>query len=606
MRARIPATPPRREGDSLATGRGRLKLVAIGFAVAFSSIGLRLVDMVEWQRAAELPQPVLTPTAKAALPPAGQKAELAALREEGDARAVSRADIVDRNGVVLATNLQVPSVYADPSLFRDKAAAARKLAAILPGVDAAELARRFEASRRFTWVKHRITPEEQRAVLDLGLPGVSFQLTEHRVYPKQELTSHVTGYVDLDNRGLAGIERSQDQRLRRQREPLALSLDVRVQQIVREELERAYRRFRAIGANAMVLDRRTGELLAMVSLPDFDPNRVGDVTGVEYLNRNTAGLYELGSVFKILTIAMALDSGKVSLLDRFDATGKLQIGRFRIGDDHAKNRWLSVPEIFKYSSNIGTARMAFAAGGAAPLEEFFKKIGLYAPPEIELSEIARPRVPKRWADVTVATTAFGHGIAVTPVQFVDAVSGLIGDGTHIPTTILKREPGAVVPQTRYVSARTADLMRWLMWLTVEEGTGTRAKLASYLMGGKTGTAEKAGRGGYSLDRVLASFFGAFPIHDPDYIVFVSLDEPKGDSTTHGFRTGGWVAAPVVAAIADRIGPLLGVHPTPPEVAEAMRARLAAAQPAAAAAQPAGKRPPSGRQEASLAAGSALR
>jgi cell division protein FtsI (penicillin-binding protein 3) len=600
--------PPRPENGSLAVGRRRLRLVAIGFAVAFSSVGLRLVDMVEWQRAAELPQPMLAPAAKAALTVAERKADNPATVGEDDLVAGSRADIVDRNGVVLATNLQVPSVFADPSLFRDKAAAARKLAGILPGVDAAELARRFEGARRFTWVKHRITPEEQRAVLDLGLPGVDFRLTEHRVYPKEELTSHVTGYVDLDNRGLAGIERSRDQRLRGSREPVTLGLDVRVQQIVREELGRAYRRFRAVGANAVVLDRRTGEVLAMVSLPDFDPNRVGDVSRVEYLNRNTAGLYELGSVFKILTIAMALDSGKVSLLDRFDATGKLQIGRFRIGDDHAKNRWLSVPEIFKYSSNIGTARMAFAAGGAQPLEQFFKKIGLYGPPDIEVSEVARPRVPKRWADVTVATSSFGHGIAVTPIQFVDAVAGLIGDGTHIPTTLLRREPGEEVPYTRFVSARTADLMRWLMWLTVEEGTGTKAKLPSYLLGGKTGTAEKAGRGGYSADRVLASFFGAFPIHDPAYVVFVSLDEPQGDAATHGFRTGGWVAAPVVATIIDRIGPLLGVHPTPPEVAEAMRARLHRTQPAAVASgrDTSPKHQPTGRQEASLEAGSALR
>jgi cell division protein FtsI (penicillin-binding protein 3) len=605
MAARLPGKPARAEDPSLVKGRGRLKLVAVGFAIAFTSIGLRLVDMVEWRAGAELPQSVLTPAAKAALP-AAEPTTMPAVKPEGDRLVASRADIVDRNGVVLATNLQVPSVYADPFLLPDKAAAARKLAAILPGVDAGELTRRFAAARRFAWVKHRITPEEQRAVLDLGLPGVSFQLAEHRVYPKEELASHVTGFVDIDNRGLAGIERARDQRLRTSGEAVALSLDIRVQQVVREELARAYKRFRAIGANAIVLDRRTGELLAMVSLPDFDPNRVGDPTGIEYLNRNTAGLYELGSVFKILTIAMALDSGKVSLLDRFDATGKLQIGRFRIGDDHAKNRWLSVPEIFKYSSNIGTARMAFAAGGAAPLEQFFRKIGLYGPSEIELAEVARPRVPKRWADVTVATTAFGHGIAVTPLQFVDAVSGLIGDGTRIPPTLLERDASAELPQTRFVSARTADLMRWLMWLTVEEGTGSRAKLPSYLVGGKTGTAEKAGRGGYSLDRVLASFIGAFPIDDPRYIVFVSLDEPKGDSGTHGFRTGGWVAAPVVGAIVDRIGPLLGVRPTAPDVAEAMRARLVAVQPAVSAQPAAAKSKLMDRQEASLEAGSAVR
>jgi cell division protein FtsI (penicillin-binding protein 3) len=430
---------------------------------------------------------------------------------------------------------------------------------------------------------------------------VAFQAAEHRVYPKAHLASHAAGFVDIDGRGMAGIERSLDERLRRGAEPVVLSLDVRVQQIVREELAAAHGRFRSVGANAMVLDLATGELLAMVSLPDFDPNRVGDVRRIEYLNRNTGEAYELGSVFKILTIAMALDSGRVSLRQRFDATGKLRIGRHRIGDDHAENRWLSVPEIFEYSSNIGSARMAIAAGGAAPLEEFFRRVGFYAAPEVEIVEAVRARTPERWAEVTVATTSFGHGIAVSPLQFLDAVAGVVGDGTRVAPTLLKRSRGdaAAAPRTRIVSAETAATMRWLMWLAVEQGTGVRAKLASYLVGGKTGTAEKPGRGGYSLDRVLASFVGAFPIHDPRYLVFVSLDEPNGDAGTYGFRYGGWTAAPVVAAIVDRIGPVLGVPPTPPEIARAMRDRLEALKLRERHAS-------ASHQEASIALGSARR
>ena len=592
-----PIGSPAADDPSLSIGRGRLRLVAVFFAIAFTSISLRLVDMVEW-RAVARPSEAL-----AAVPPEGA-VPAAAPAVARPALAAGRADIVDRNGIVLATNLQVPGVYADPSRFADKAQAARRLAAILAGVDAQELAKRFESGRHFAWVKHRITPEEQQAVLELGLPGVGFRAAEHRVYPKQHLASHAVGFVDIDSRGLAGLERSLDAWLRTSSEPLALSLDIRVQQIVREELASAYRRFRAIGANAIVLDRITGEVLAMVSLPDFDPNRVGDVRRIEYLNRNTGEVYEMGSVFKILTIAMALDSGRVSVVDRFDATGKLQIGRFRIGDDHAKNRWLSVPEIFKYSSNIGTARMAFAAGGAVPLEQFFKKIGAYAPPQIEILEVVRPRTPKRWAEVTVATSAFGHGIAVTPMQFVDAVGGLVGDGTRVQPTLLKRTSGVALTRTRYVEPRTAQLMQGLMWLTVEEGTGTRAKLASYLIGGKTGTAEKPGRGGYSLDKVLASFLGAFPIDDPRYLVFATLDEPQGDASTHGYRYGGWTAAPVVASIIDRIGPLLGVPPTPPEVGQTMRAHFGTTEPGSPAKNT--RQHATGQQEASLAAGSALR
>jgi cell division protein FtsI (penicillin-binding protein 3) len=592
--SRSPEPPVARAADpSLAMGRRRLRLVALGFAAACCSIGLRLADMVEWR-----PTPVLPPAGVASAP-AGAPGEVLQPAIDSTAHPASRADILDRNGVVLATNLRVPGVHADPSLLADKAAAARRLAAILPGVDARELQRRFESGRRFAWVKHRITPEEQAAVLELGLPGVAFQAAEHRVYPKAHLASHVAGFVDIDGRGMAGIERSLDERLRRGAEPVALSLDVRVQQIVREELAAAHRRFRSVGANAMVLDRATGELLAMVSLPDFDPNRVGDVRRIEYLNRNTGGAYELGSVFKILTIAMALDSGRVSLRERFDATGKLRIGRHRIGDDHAENRWLSVPEIFEYSSNIGSARMAIAAGGGAPLEEFFRRVGFYSPPEIEIVEAARARTPERWAEVTVATTSFGHGIAVSPLQFLDAVAGVVGDGTRVSPTLLKRFPGDEPPRTRIISAETAETMRWLMWLAVERGTGIQAKLSSYLVGGKTGTAEKPGRGGYSLDRVLASFVGAFPIHDPRYLVFATLDEPNGDAGTYGYRYGGWTAAPVVAAIIDRIGPVLGVPPTPPEIAREMRDRLEALG--------LGERhAPARHQEASIALGSARR
>ena len=574
MRPLDPAVQP--VDASLAKGRGRLKLLGAVFGLAFVSICLRLVDMVGWQER----EPGAADAAAAA-----------------PASAPSRADIVDRNGVVLATNLRVPGVHADPSKLPDKAEAARRLASILPGVNAAELQRRFETARRFAWIKHRITPEEQEAVLELGLPGVEFSAAEHRVYPKGNLVSHVTGFVNIDGRGQAGIERSQQARLMGGGEPIALSLDLRIQQIARQELLAALQRFRAIGANAMVLDIVTGELLSMVSLPDFDPNRVGKTDRIEYLNRNLAEVYELGSVFKILTIAAALDTGKVRLKDRFDATGKLVIGRHKIGDDHAKNKWLSVSEIFEYSSNIGTARMAFAAGGAPMLEDFFRRVGFYEPPVIEISEVVRPRPPRKWAEVTVATTSFGHGIAVTPLQFMDAVGGLVRDGTRVPPTLLKRDAAALPQRQRYVSAETAELLRWLMWLVVEHGTGTHANLDSYEIGGKTGTAEKPKDGRYSLDSVLASFVAAFPINDPRYLVFVSLDEPKGDAGTYGLRYGGWTAAPVVAAIIDRIGPILGVPPSGEEVAEEYRARLAKLHP---------EKVNVPRREASLAPGSAVR
>ncbi len=356
---------------------------------------------------------------------------------------------------------------------------------------------------------------------------------------------------------------------------------MRVQQIVREELFSAFIRFRAQGAGGIVLDMETGEVLAMVSLPDFDPNRPESATQDQLsFSRVTGGTYELGSLFKIFSSAMALDSGIVSLYDQFDATKPLVIGGFPINDDHALKRWLSVPECFVHSSNICTAKMAFKAGGGPALESFFRKLGLYEKPNIELpqNELGRPRTPTKWKDVTTATVSFGHSIAISPFQFVDAVSGLVhGNGWARPT-LLRRDGGPPLEPSPVSPRTTADL-RWLMWLTVEKGTATKAKQAAYLIGGKTGTADKAaekGKGqghGYRRGAVIASFAGVFPIERPRYVVLTMLDEPQGDKSTYGFRYGGWTAAPVVGTIIDRMGPLLGILPSEPAAEQALFDRL---------------------------------
>jgi cell division protein FtsI (penicillin-binding protein 3) len=542
----------RRADPRLHLGRRRLEVLALVFIAAFAGIALRLGML--------MPGSAPIATAEAGM--------------EAEARTGRRPDIVDREGRLLATDLRMPSVYADPLLVPDPVQAARALAAALPGVDADTLAARFDAAKRFAWVKHQITPAEQAAVLELGIPGVGFKFAEHRVYPNGRSAAHVLGFVNIDNHGLAGVEYAFD-RGRVQPAPpegaparLALSLDTRVQEVMADELGRAYRQFGAKGACGIVLDQLTGEVVAFVSLPDFDLNEAGVAGEEERKNRCTGGTYELGSIFKIVAHAMALDSGKVSLRDRFDASSPLAIGRFRIRDDHAKNRVLSVPEIFIYSSNIGTARMTFAAGGARPLEAFLRQAGFYAAPPLEIPEVAEPQLPRRWPDVTTATVSFGHGIAVTPLQFVTAVSALAGDGTYLPPTILKRDPDALPQRSRLVSAQTAEAIRALMWLTVAKGTGTKGRVEGYLVGGKTGTAEKAIQGGrgYKRDAVLASFAAVFPIDQPRYTVLAMLDEPKGDSTTFGHRYGGWTAAPIVAQTIARIGPLLGV-PRSPEGAE---------------------------------------
>lgn len=566
MRFLVPVSHP--ADPAVAAGRRRLRIVAVCFTLAFASVGLRLVDMAVGREEAEEP-----PRAAGEAGP--------------DAR---RADIVDRNGELLATNLRVPSVFADPSLMPDIDRGAERLASALVGVDAGELKRRLRAAKRFAWIKHEVTPIEQAAVLGLGIPGVGFRNTEKRVYPRERLAAHVVGFTDLDNQGLAGVEYALQDRLvggaAAGKKPVALSLDLRVQQIVHDELLSAYTRFRAQGAVSMVYDRVTGEMLSLVSLPDFDPNRVDQATVEGRKNRATGQTYELGSLFKIVSIAMALDTGKVRMGEMFDASTPLRIGRHTIRDDHAKKRALSVPEVFMYSSNIGTAKMVFAAGGAEPLKGFFDRLGLMQRPSLELPELARPQLPRRWADSTTATASFGHSIAVTPLQFVDAVATIAGDGTRVAPTLLRRQPGERVEARRLVDARTSEDLRWMMWLTVAKGTGTQARTPSYLIGGKTGTADKVdpARGGYMHGSVIASFVGVFPIEAPRYVVLVMLDDPRGDKSSYGLRYGGWTAAPVVREIVSRIGPILGVEPYSPAAEARFQERLAVTQTIAARTQ----------------------
>lgn len=554
----------------LAAGRGRLRVLGLGLGIAFAVIGWRLIDLVEWRSDRHLGGPMVAAAHAAPHP------DFAA------AGGAARYDIVDRNGVLLATNLRVPAVTADPALIPDKASAAIILAKVLADVDAEALRQRLEKGGRFAWVKHQITPDEQQAVLELGIPGVGFDhAAEHRVYPKRALASHLVGFVNVDNRGMSGVERSLDQRLDSTsgNGPVPLSLDVRVQQILHEELSGAMRRYRAKGAGGVVLDRETGEVLALVSLPDFDPNRPELASEEQKLNRVTGGAYELGSLFKMFSSVVALDSGAVRLGDKFDATKPLQIGRRRIRDDHAKNRWLAVPECFMYSSNICTARMVFAAGGGPAMRSYFDKLGFYERPRIELppKELARPLYPQRWPDITVATVSFGHGIAISPLQFTRALGGLVGDGRMVPTTLLARRTpptGAV----QVASASTVEAMRWLMWLTVEKGSGSHARSDAYLVGGKTGTADKPilGGRGYHQGAVIASFAGVFPLERPRYVVLAMLDEPQGDAENGRSRYGGMTAAPVVAAVIERSGPILDVGPSDRAVAQAWERRWEAA------------------------------
>ncbi len=534
-----PASRPRTTlAVALEQSRNRLMVTAAMVALVFSAIGVKLVDASLFSRAAEPRQ---------------------RLAAEVDAPPVSRADIVDRNGNLLATSLATQSLYADPKLISRPDEVAHKLTTVLPDLDYKDLLGKLSSDKRFVWIKRNLSPRQQAVVHRLGLPGVYFEREERRFYPAANLTSHAVGFTGVDNNGLAGLEQQFNKRLTSDPKPLQLSLDLRLQHILKKELVATVEEFSAIGAAGIVYDVRTGEVLAMTSLPDFDPH---DPTGLDpdtLFNRATLGVYEMGSTFKIFNTAMALDTGRIRTTDYFDASHGISVGRFTISDYHNMHRALTVAEVFQHSSNIGSVRMAMQAG--VPTQKaFMAKMGFTRPTGLELPENGWPLVPNPWRDINAMTISFGHGISVSPMHTVAAAASTINGGIMRPPTILKRDPGAVVPGERVVSQQTSEIMRRLLRFVVTEGTAKSAAVKGYVVGGKTGTADKQKGRHYQKNSRMSSFLGAFPMHDPKYIVYVLIDEPKGTKKTYGFATGGWVAAPTVGRIVRQIGPLLGVQP----------------------------------------------
>jgi len=535
--------------QSLETSHTRLIITAALFCLAFLVIGARLVEVAGFK--------------------AGETRLARRVVEKPEA---ARADVVDRNGVLLATTLETPSLYANPKLIRDPEGVAQKLASLLPDVGESEVAAKLASDKSFVWIKRQLTPTQEFEVNRLGIPGLQFQAEGRRVYPKGNLAAHVVGYVDLDGKGLAGVERGFDEILRDRHDPVELSIDVRIQYILRDEIMRQIAEFSAIGGMGIVMDVNTGEVVGMVSLPDFDPNAPGSATPENIFNRATLGTYEMGSTFKIFNTAMALDSGVANLGSSYDATNPIHIGRFTIHDDHAQRRWLTVPEIFEYSSNIGSARMAVEAG-ADRQRDFLGRLGLLKAPSFELPEIAAPLVPSPWHQINTMTVAFGHGISVSPLQVATAVSAVVNGGVLRRATLIKRPPGYAPAGQQVLSPRTSDEMRRLLRLVVERGTGKFANAPGYLIGGKTGTAEKVAGGHYETHGLLSSFIGVFPITEPRYLVSIWIDEPRGTKESHGFATGGWAAAPAVARVVQRMAPLVGIQPVDEESPEIRRSLM---------------------------------
>lgn len=482
----------------------------------------------------------------------------------------SRPDLVDRNGEVLATDIRTVSLYAEPNKIVDADEAIERLVTVLPDIDVRTVYRKLSSSSRFQWLKRQLTPKQQSQILALGIPGIGFRPEKRRFYPGGPTASHIVGHVNIDNMGIAGMEKYVDSQglgdlaavgmtVNERMEPFRLSIDLRVQNVVRDELSAAMQRYKAIAAGGVVLDIHTGEILGMASLPDYDPNNPVEALEKDRLNRMSAGTFEMGSTFKAFTTAMALDSGKVKFTDTFDARGSIRIGGYTIKDFHGKNRILTVPEIFIYSSNIGTAKMADVVGIEAQ-KEFLTRIGLLTRMDTELPEVATPTQPDVWKKINSITISFGHGVATTPLQTAVAAAALMNGGKLISPTFRPRTRAEAdklaVP---VISKQTSDEMRELMRMNVAKGSGRRAEVEGFRVGGKTGTAEKVVNGKYSSKVRFNAFLSAFPIDDPQYVVLVVVDEPKPEEGQHG-ATAGLNAAPTVSAIVRRSAAFLGVKP----------------------------------------------
>ncbi len=537
-----------RNVDREVKAKARLGLAVVTFAAIYGVIALRLVMF--------------------AMASAGHGGHRTVTQ---DAVATARPDILDRNGTILATDVKTPSLFAEPRKLIDVDEAEERLTAEMPDLDVKELRERLSSKRGFVWLKREITPTQQNEIHRLGIPGVGFLTENKRVYPNGPVVSHVIGLVNIDNQGIAGMEKWLDHqglaalhmaglasdRLQR---PVELALDLRVQFALRDELVKAREKFKAKAAAGVVLNVNTGEVVALTSEPDYDPNNPREANDPTRINRLTTGVYEMGSTFKVLTVAMALDAGKATLRSRFDATHPLHYGRFAIHDYEPMHRFLSVPEIFTFSSNIGAARMALAVGVNGH-KAFLKKLGQLDRLRTELPESAEPLLPKNWGELNTVTIAFGHGLSVAPLQAIMGVAATVNGGLLIPPTFLKRsEAQAKRVARRVLKPETSRDMRYLMRLNAEKGTAAKANVAGYYIGGKTGTAEKVVNGRYSKHKLLTDFMAVLPADKPRYLLLIMLDEPQPTPETHGYATAGWNSGPTAAKVIARIAPLLDITP----------------------------------------------
>lgn len=476
-----------------------------------------------------------------------------------------RLSFFDRNGILITSNLKTNSLFADARDSKNPAIEAKMIRKVLPDLNEKELAGKLASKKAFVWIKRNLHPKEMQDINDLGIPALHFQGEEKRIYPHQNVFSHVIGMVGRDNQGLTGLEKYLDNLDKVSFEKLALderldvALDMRIQSLLHSEMSKQLKKHSALGAAGIVMDVTTGEILALVSLPDYDPNTPQTLTQNNQFNNVTLGVYELGSTFKPITFATAFEKKLIDLRTVIDATEPIRIGRFRISDFHAKKRPMTAAEVMMYSSNIGTAKIAEKIGNTT-LQEYFRKLGLYEKVKTEIAERALPLMPTRWTDVTTLTASFGHGVAVTPLHIASATAALVNGGMLYTPSLIKLSEGKKPVGTRIFSEQTSETMRKLFRLVVSKGTGSSADVKGYYVGGKTGTAEKLVNGRYVEGKVISSFMGIFPMYKPKYFVMAIFDEPKATPDTYGYNTGGWIAAPVVSRVIAAMGPLMKIKP----------------------------------------------
>ncbi|MGI9368057.1 MAG: peptidoglycan D,D-transpeptidase FtsI family protein [Ruegeria sp.] len=538
-----------------ARAEGRLLVLGAFFFCAFVIVGVRM-GMLATSEAQE-------PMANAS----------------GAAIAMQRADVVDREGRILATNLETYSVYAQPTFMIDPVAAADKLVAIFPDLKKERLIKDFTGSRKFLWIKKRISPEQKQAVHDIGDPGILFGPREMRLYPNGRLAAHILGGAGFGREGVnaaevigvAGVEKQFDDYLRNPangNKPLQLSLDLTIQAAVEQVLFGGMKIMNAKGASAVLMNVHTGEVISAASLPTFDPNDRPrpptsgfDPSDSPLFNRYVQGVYELGSVFKIFTAAQAVQLGLVNSDTIIDTSGPMKIGRYPIGEFNGKNYGeISVADVIVHSSNRGTGRLALQIGSKRQ-QEFLRSLGMFEPTPFEIVEAAggEPLKPKKWGELSTVTISYGHGLSTSPMHLAAGYAAIANGGHYVSPTILRKNGPQYGP--RVLSESAAKQAQIMLRKVVTEGTASFGEVPGYEVAGKTGTADKPKpRGGYYDNKVIATFATLFPASDPKYVLIVTLDEPSIVAYGEKRRTAGWTAVPVAAELIGRIAPLLGLRP----------------------------------------------